>query len=53
MQRLFESYEEDSLISKSERKMLSGALTLKDKTAEEIMTPIAEVEMIDIDDRLD
>ena len=40
-------------ITKTERQMLTGAITLRDKTAEQIMLPIANVDMIDIDDRLD
>ncbi|CDW89146.1 UNKNOWN [Stylonychia lemnae] len=53
MKRLFEMYEKEKLLDPSERKILSAALELQEKTAESVMTNLEETFMLDIDSILD
>lgn len=53
MKRLFEIYEQEKLLDPSERKILSAALELQDKTAQSVMTPLEKCYMLDIDSVLD
>ena len=40
LKRLFEMYEREKLLHPNERKLLSAALELRDKIAENVMTPL-------------
>lgn len=53
MKRMFEMLETENVIKSSERKIIQAALDLQEKTAEEVMTPIDEVYMLDINTHLD
>lgn len=53
MKRLFEMYEKEKLLDPAERKILSAALELQEKTAEMVMTPLEKTFMLDIDLVLD
>lgn len=48
MKRLFEMYEKEALLDPSERKILSAALDLQEKTAASVMKPIEDAFMLDI-----
>ena len=52
MKKLFEMYEKDHLLNPEERKILSAALELRDKSAGEVMTPLDETFMLDINAKL-
>ncbi len=49
MKRLFEIYEKEKLLDPSERKILTAALELHDKTTAEVMTTLDKAFMLDID----
>lgn len=49
MKRLFEIYEKEKLLDPSERKILTAALELHEKTTAEVMTPLDRVFKLDID----
>ena len=53
MKKLFAQYETESVLRPFERKMLSAALEIDKKTAEEIMTPLSQCFMLDINTHLD
>lgn len=53
MKKLFEHYEKQQLLKPFERKMLSAALELKEKTVSQVMTPLANTFMLDINQNLD
>ena len=53
MKQLFKIYEEQNLLESHERKILDGALDLRDKQIREVMTPLEKVYMLDIDTTLD
>lgn len=53
MKHLFEMYEKEKLLDPSERKILSAALDLHDKTAESVMTSLDNTFMLDLDLVLD
>ncbi len=53
MKRLFFQYEKQKLLKPSERKMLSAALELKTTKVKDVMTPLENVFMIDINANLD
>jgi metal transporter CNNM len=53
MKQLFKIYEEQNLLESHERKILDGALDLRDKQIQEVMTPLEKVYMLDIDTLLD
>lgn len=53
MKRMFEMLELENVIKSSERKIIQAALDLQEKTAKEVMTPIEEVYMLDINTQLD
>jgi len=42
-------YEKEKLLNPSERKILTAALELHEKTAETVMTPLDKAFMLDID----
>lgn len=48
MKRLFEMYEKEKLLDPSERKILSAALELQEKSAVFVMTPLEKTFMLDI-----
>jgi metal transporter CNNM len=48
MKRMFEMLEVENVIKSSERKIIQAALDLQEKTAREVMTPIEDVYMLDI-----
>jgi len=48
MKRMFEMLEVENVVKSSERKIIQAALDLQEKTAREVMTPIEEVYMLDI-----
>ena len=53
MKQLFQIYEEQNLLDANERKILSGALDLREKTIISVMTPLDNVYMLEIDSQLD
>jgi metal transporter CNNM len=53
MKQLFQIYEEQNLLDANERKILDGALDLRDKTIVSVMTPLDKVYMLDINTVLD
>jgi len=53
MKRMFEMLEKDNIIKSSERKIISAALELQEKTAGEVMTKINDVYMLEINTQLD
>ena len=53
MKKLFEHYEKAKLLKPSERKILSAALELKERTVGQIMTPLSKTFMLDINQNLD
>ena len=53
MKQLFKIYEDQNLLESHERKILDGALDLRDKQIREVMTPLEKVYMLDIDTLLD
>lgn len=48
MKKLFEKYEQQNVLQASERKILSAALELKNKTVGSAMTPLSNAFMLDI-----
>lgn len=50
---MFEMLESEHVIKSSERKIIQAALELQEKTTAEVMTPIEEVYMLDINTHLD
>lgn len=52
MKRMFEMLETENVIKSSERKIIQAALELQEKTAMEVMTPIDEVYMLEINTQL-
>jgi len=52
MKRMFEMLEAENVIKSGERKIIQAALDLQEKSAEEVMTPIDEVYMLDINTKL-
>ena len=50
---MFEMLEKDNIIKSSERKIISAALELQEKTAGEVMTKINDVYMLEINTQLD
>jgi CBS domain containing-hemolysin-like protein len=48
MSKLFEMYERDNLLNPEERKLLTAALQLRDKMAQQVMTNLEEAYMLDI-----
>lgn len=50
---MFEMLEIENVIKSSERKIIQAALDLQEKTAKEVMTPIEDVYMLDINTQLD
>ena len=53
MKRMFEMLEVENVIKSQERKIIQAALDLQEKTAFEVMTPIDEVYMLEINTHLD
>ena len=53
MKRMFEMLEIENVIKSSERKIIQAALDLQEKTASQVMTPIEDVYMLDINTHLD
>jgi metal transporter CNNM len=53
MKRLFELYEKEQLLDPQERKMLTAALELNEKKTFEVMTPLDQAFMLDIDSPVD
>jgi metal transporter CNNM len=53
MKKLFEMYEKDNLLNPTERRMLSAALELQDRTVSSVMTPLERAYMLDINTNLD
>lgn len=53
MKRLFEIYEKEKLLDPQERKILTAALELHEKTTELVMTPLSKAFMLDIDLTID
>jgi len=53
MKRMFEMLESENVIKSSERKIISAALELQEKTAGEVMTKINDVYMLDLNTQLD
>lgn len=49
MKKLFEMYEEEKLLNPSEKRILTAALEIADKRACDIMKPLDQVFMLDID----
>lgn len=49
MKKLFEMYERENLLQPSERKILTAALELHEKKAKNVMTPLDQTFMLDID----
>lgn len=49
MKRLFEIYEKEKLLDPQERKILTAALELHDKSTDKVMTPLDKVFKLDID----
>lgn len=50
---MFEMLEVENVIKSSERKIIQAALELQEKTAKQVMTPIDEVYMLEINTQLD
>jgi len=50
---MFEMLETENVIKSQERKIIQAALDLQEKTTEEVMTPINDVFMLDINTHLD
>jgi len=48
MKRMFEMLESENVIKSAERKIITAALELQEKTAEEVMTKIDDVYMLEI-----
>ena len=53
MKRMFEMLEIENVIQGQEKKIISAALELAEKTAKEVMTKIEDVYMLDINTYLD
>ena len=53
MKKLFIQYESEKVLRPFERKVLSAALDIENKTAEMIMTPLEKCFMLDINSHLD
>ena len=53
MKKMFELYERENLLDPAERRILTAALDLQDKTAAHAMRKLEEVFMLDIDSVLD
>jgi len=53
MKRMFEMLESENVIKSAERKIITAALELQEKTAEQVMTKIDEVYMLEINTLLD
>jgi len=48
MKRMFEMLESENVIKSAERKIITAALELQEKTAEQVMTKIDDVYMLEI-----
>jgi CBS domain containing-hemolysin-like protein len=53
MKRLFEMYEKEKFLNPQERILLSAALELHEKKAIEVMTPLEDTFMLEIDTKID
>jgi len=52
MKKMLSSLEDENVIKSNERKIIQAALDLQEKTTEEVMTPIEDVYMLDINTKL-
>jgi metal transporter CNNM len=53
MKRMFEIYEQEKVLQPHEKRLLHAALELHDKKANQVMTPLEDTYMLDVNTRLD